>query len=360
MSGNPKGEIKIGGAGISGLTVAIILSKAGYKVRVFERNSDVGKRFREDLEGLMNWGFDENVLKFMQRIGLKTDFWNKPLKNLSLFNSHGIKTDIESEEPFVYLVKRGSGEGTLDHSLKMQAMESGAEIIFDRTAVLDEMDIIATGPKFDGMTDAMASGYSFKTNSPDMFIAALSNKLSCKGYSYLLIADGRGTIASCIFGNYGKISGYLEKTVSFFKTYVEFDMREEKRFSGFGNFFNLRSEKKYVGEAGGFQDFLWGFGMRYAMITANLASRSIIEGANYKKLWRAELSGHKKSSLSNRLWFSLLNDYCLDRFIDFLGGRNDALKFIDKIYKPNNFSKIIYPFARIYFHENVKDSLSPR
>ena len=52
-----KNIIKIAGAGISGLTAAIVLSKAGYQVQVFERNDNVGKRFNDDFQGLMNWGF---------------------------------------------------------------------------------------------------------------------------------------------------------------------------------------------------------------------------------------------------------------------------------------------------------------
>ncbi len=58
-------KIKILGAGISGLTSAIVLSKAGYNVEVYERNDDVGKRFDGDFQGLMNWVFEEDILNFM-------------------------------------------------------------------------------------------------------------------------------------------------------------------------------------------------------------------------------------------------------------------------------------------------------
>lgn len=44
-------SIKILGAGISGLIVAINLARAGYKVDVYERNKDVGMRFSGDLQG---------------------------------------------------------------------------------------------------------------------------------------------------------------------------------------------------------------------------------------------------------------------------------------------------------------------
>ncbi len=46
---------KIIGAGLSGLTAAINLAKAGYKVDVYEENKDSGLRFNGDLQGLENW-----------------------------------------------------------------------------------------------------------------------------------------------------------------------------------------------------------------------------------------------------------------------------------------------------------------
>lgn len=54
-------SIKILGAGISGLTAAINLAKAGYKVDVFEKNKDVGVRFGGDLQGLENWSERERI-----------------------------------------------------------------------------------------------------------------------------------------------------------------------------------------------------------------------------------------------------------------------------------------------------------
>lgn len=355
---NKTKTIKIAGAGIAGLTSAIVLAKSGYNVRVFERSNDVGHRFCGDLEGLTNWGFDENILDFMKNIGLEINFWNKLMKNLTLFNSRAIKTELFTENPFVYLVMRGNQKGTLDYALKEQAIKNEVEIVFNSPVSSDNVDIIATGPKFDGVTDAMASGYTFRSDSKDTFAAALNSKLAFKGYSYLLIADGVGTVASCIFGDYRNLPMYLDKTLSFFKKNVSFDMKDEKKFAGFGSFHLLNSERRYVGEAGGFQDFLWGFGMRYAMITGNLAAKSIIENCDYRDLWEKELSGMSKASIMNRLWFSMLNDHLRDYFIKSSHRRKNLLKFVTKMYRKNVFSRLLYPIARVYFNKNIKDRLS--
>ena len=45
-------NIKIIGGGLSGLSAAINLVKAGYNVDVFEKRDECGRRFNGDLEGL--------------------------------------------------------------------------------------------------------------------------------------------------------------------------------------------------------------------------------------------------------------------------------------------------------------------
>ena len=47
--------VHILGAGLSGLSAAIILSKNGYDVHVHEIRSDSGARFDGDFQGLENW-----------------------------------------------------------------------------------------------------------------------------------------------------------------------------------------------------------------------------------------------------------------------------------------------------------------
>ena len=64
-------RINILGAGISGLTAAINLSKNGYETVVYERNSDVGLRFHGDIQGLENWSEKQDVIKDLKRFGIK-------------------------------------------------------------------------------------------------------------------------------------------------------------------------------------------------------------------------------------------------------------------------------------------------
>ncbi len=353
-----KETIKIAGAGIAGLTSAVVLAKAGYEVKVFERNNDVGKRFNEDFQGLMNCGFDKDVLEFMEEIGLEIDFWKKPIVNINLLGPNNYERNFISKEPFVYLVQRGNKEKTLDQSLKEQALKNGVEIVFNTPVKRGDVDIIATGPSFDGVTDVMAMGYTFDSEAENVFAMIFNDKLAFNGYSYFLIADGHGTIATCAFGKYNKLSEYLDKTFDFLKNKYSLDIKNKKKFTGVGSFHLLNSNKRYVGEAGGFQDFLWGFGMRYAMITGNLAAKSIIENKNYRDLWRMEIEGLLKTSIANRFWFSAFNDYSYKYFIKFFERTKYPNKLLSKVYKPNIFSKVLYPIAKVYFGKYIKDRKS--
>lgn len=350
--------IHIAGAGLSGLTAAIVLARAGYAVRVYERNGVVGKRFNEDYQGLMNWGFDEDVLRFMERVGIETSFWHTPVSTIDVFGPDNFKFILSLERPLAYLVQRGREQRCLDQSLLNQAVAAGAEIVFNTKRAATEVDIVATGPKFDGIIDGLALGYTFESDSPDVFCIMFDDRLAPKGYSYFFLLDGRGTVATCILGGCRNSQSYLKKTVSFVQTQYGLAMRNKELFAGTGNFYMLKSDRRYTGEAGGFLDFLWGFGMRYALITGYLAAQSIIEKRDYQAMWKAELGGILETSVANRFWFSRLGRHSYKTFIRVFGNRPDPLRFFTRVYRPNIVSRMLFPIARLRYTQYVKDRTS--
>ena len=64
-------RIKILGAGLSGLSAAINLAKAGYEVDVFETNKDVGQKYQDDLQGLENWSEKEDILEHLTKMNIE-------------------------------------------------------------------------------------------------------------------------------------------------------------------------------------------------------------------------------------------------------------------------------------------------
>ena len=71
---NNKKEIKIVGAGLSGLTAAINLAKAGYKVKIFEKNDIVGKRFHSDYQGIENWVYNQDTIEHLKNLNIELNF----------------------------------------------------------------------------------------------------------------------------------------------------------------------------------------------------------------------------------------------------------------------------------------------
>ncbi len=118
--------IKILGAGVSGLSAAINLAKAGYEVEVFERKNDAGARFYGDLQGLENYSEKGNILDWLDTVNIEQNFHCKALPPLKALDGKGFSADFEFKRPLCYLVKRGVMHDSLDQGLKRQALASDA------------------------------------------------------------------------------------------------------------------------------------------------------------------------------------------------------------------------------------------
>jgi flavin-dependent dehydrogenase len=307
--------LKIIGAGPAGLAAAIHLAKNGCRVIVYEKNPDVGMRFHNDFQGLENWTTEDDVLSFLRSMSIEADFYCKPVYGGLLYgpSEHAA---IHSAEPLVYLVKRGSSRDTLDRSLKRQALDSGVRIEFNTTVPAGEGDVIATGPK---KPDMFAVGLVFDTDVADTAVIVLNNDIAPKGYAYLLAADGRGTLATVLYAHFDRCDQYLDKAVATFRGILDFELRNPARFSGFGNFFLKKSAfdkgRRLVGEAAGFQDFLFGFGIRYAITSGYLAAKSIIEDIDYDHLWKLGFSKQLKMSALNRRLYEMFGNFAYNNLV---------------------------------------------
>ena len=69
---------------------------------------------------------------------------------------------------------------------------------------------------------------------------------------------------------------YLNETIAWYESHYELNRRPIKRVGGKGDFSlpdkYFHDGRYYVGEAGGLQDFMWGFGMRYAITSGVLSA----------------------------------------------------------------------------------------
>ena len=343
-------NIKISGAGPAGLTAAINLVKAGYNVDIFEKQADVGSRFHGDYQGLENWSDKEDAIELFKNMNIDINFDYTPFSKLTLSNGNNIWNFKCSRNAF-YLVKRGSKEETLDEALKDQAIDIGVNIHFKEVILESEADIVATGPLKNEIC-AAAKGITFETSSENLAVGLVNDNAAFKGYSYLLIANGKGCMSTVLFGDFKKANSCIEETKRIFNNKFDLNLKEVRYMGGIGSFSAQNIFKKgkslYVGEAAGLQDFLWGFGIKSAVTSGYLAARSIINGEDYEKSAERFFKGKLKASLVNRyLWERFgFSDYSF--IVNRIHDAKDPLNFLNYFYNSNFIHKMLYPFAKGY------------
>lgn len=350
------GQVQIVGAGPAGLAAALTVAKAGGRAIVFEKRADVGQRFHGDFQGLENWTTRGDVLDELRQAGIDPTFEATPFRACTVFDPSGAPFIYESKDPLWYLVRRGAEEGTVDYSLKAQAIAAGVELrLGEKVDHLGDGGIVAHGPH---RPDAIAVGYVFRTDAPDGAYAAISDDLAPGGYSYLLVCGGRGTIASCMFSDFHNEAAYLERTVAFFQEKVRIEYTGKRRFGGFGNVYAERHARKgnllYVGEAAGFQDALFGFGMRYALLSGHIAARAVMEGRpeRYDALWNGRFRGLLRLGMVNRYLYERLGNSGYTRLLRRIDRSTDAREFLRRWYSEGVFRRWLFPLAQQKFRSD--------
>lgn len=346
----PSAQIDISGAGLAGLAAALAIAKAGGRAVVFEHKADVGGRFHGDFQGLENWTIKEDVIEELSRFSIDPAFEHTAYREFTIFDPQEREFTFRSPRPLFYLVRRGPQPGTLDSSLRDQALAAGANILFGTPCHrLQNGGIVAEGPRG---SDAIAVGQVFDTDMAEGAFGALSDDLAPKGYAYLLIHKGRGTIAACMFEDYHREKEYLGRTVEFFRRKLGVNLKNPKQFGGTGNFLPVGTARKglmlYAGEAAGFQDALWGFGMRYAMLSGSLAAQCFLGGKpqDYDGVWRNRFGESLRASIVNRFLFEKLGNCGYHVLLRDVQKYADARDWLRQHYAENWWKALMFPLAR--------------
>ncbi len=348
LAKNSEAPITIVGAGPSGLASAIVLARAGRRVVVRERQRSVGARFHGDFQGLENWSVKRDVFEEIGELGITLKFPLHPVRTGIAYDSIGNEHVVRDEQPLYYLVRRGSGEGTLDEALLGAAREAGAEIRFgDEVERVPRQAIVATGPR---RADVIASGYTFRTDMEDANYVCFDDRLAPSGYAYLLIADGFGTLAACMFREFKGHAAYLQAAMEYFQVRLGLNMIQPKPFGGYGMLSRMtrveRRGRLLVGERAGLQDALAGFGLRYALISGALAARSILRGESYKTLLRRRLRAVHSAGIVNRFVFQAAGEKTRAWALDLIS-KGSARRGLRRIYGGSLFHTALSPVAAL-------------
>ncbi len=348
---------QIAGAGPAGLAAAITLARAGKPVVVHEARSQVGYRFQRDLQGLENWTTRGDVLDEWRELGLSTDFEAEPFRHGYAFDAWGKRYEVNSIEPMFYMIERGPRPGSLDSALLQQARELGVEVRFNsRLERLDAPGVLAVGPK---AADAIAVGYHFDTERENGFWVICDDELAPKGYAYLLIMNGRGTVKTCMFERFGEQKVCLQRTLAAYEKLVGLEMKNPRFHGGAGNFripqVSVQGRHPVVGEQAGFQDTLWGFGIRLAVRSGVMAAHSLLHGEDYDRRWKQELGPQMEASVVNRQIFRRLGNRGYRLFLRVVTRRRDVRAFLYRYYGMSRTKRLLLPWAQARYRSNRKD-----
>tara|TARA_B110001452_G_scaffold93357_1_gene77021 strand:+ start:20275 stop:21528 length:1254 start_codon:yes stop_codon:yes gene_type:complete len=341
--------VLIMGAGLSGLAAAIILAKAGREVHVHDIRDDSGARFDGDFQALENWSMSVDFFDQLKEWGFDlSSFKATEFSSVDIIHPDDVITQAETPTVAYRIVERGTSSHTIDQGFKQQALDAGAHIHYKSRVKEEDCTIIACGPKG---TSAVAYGEIFKTDHPNHIGFQLNDKLAPGSYSYLIIIDGVGLICTCLWRKQKKSDRFLNETIAWYDAhYPGLNRIPIKRVGGKGDFTINRHYKQngryYVGESGGLQDFMWGFGMRMAVWSGVLAARDILGDGDYEEDVRRHLMPYVRTSVANRWLMNRVGNRTFKRMCNAWmkdqKKRGDGLIWIGKLFRPSLLKSLVY------------------
>jgi flavin-dependent dehydrogenase len=343
--------IRIAGAGPSGLAAAIVLARAGRDVEVHEAKPDVGSRFIGDLQIIEAASEPEPVPRFLEKLGIETNFYFRPVSGATFYDYRGRAKTIRSNSPYGYFVRRGAEEGSLDRGLLAQAQRAGARVIFGSRLKLEEADIVATGP---AAPDGLAREMTWQTPEAERVEVFFNHNLSPGGYSYFFILDGIATFGCAIVADFKKIDEYFAHSLAAAQRVNPFTIPERTRTGYSYMNFHLKQQAtrngaRFVGEAAGFQDYLFGLGIRYALTSGWLAARSILDDTDFDELWRRELGPKQETSLVNRFLYEAGGNRGLSMFVWQAARARDFHRYLSGWHARTWWKALLGPVVRRFW-----------
>lgn len=341
-----KERIRIAGAGISGLTAAVILAQNGQKVQVFEAGPHPGARFKGDWQHLDNWTSEIDVLERLRNLGLEINFSTEPCYKMSIYSPSFRRIILESRRPLFYSVKRGRPEESIDNGFFSQAKRLGVEVYFRKPMEDKEVDIVATGPK---KADGYIAGLNFASQQEDIILVLIDKDIS-QLYSYCSIIEGKGTIAASAHSpkkakeNLIELQRKIKEILGIVVEDGEFFIAKNKPF--IGEFLCLqRGSVLYLGEAAGIQDYFAGFSIMPAVESAYLAAKSIIENLDYEELCKKEILPQTRTSFVNSFIAKLTPDFLLDYLVPITAKMGkDFREVLGRLYNGTMLHRLFFPF----------------
>ncbi|SRR5712691_11787638 len=318
--------VRIAGAGLAGLTAANLVAASGRRVVVYEKKSRLLPSSGPHTEGIRNYRPLDALEEFRSFA-----FDLRPFATVTRTIRCSPQFRNVLRGPAHYLFVRGREEYSVDQILYHRAKAAGVQFHFSKGIELTDADIAATGPPRYGF-NILGAGYTFTAKGSslqqDTAFALFDNDIAPAGYLTITPGIDFHSIYSVSWKEL-RFEALLERTEGAFKLPWIRELLGESRWvskiHGRAYFAPdpigsaVRDGTLFVGEAGGFQDAVAGFGFRYAVITGSLAARAVLNGQDYRDLLKQVFAEefHHAYAFRERLNQATNEDY--DRMVAELG-----------------------------------------
>lgn len=313
----------------------MILAEAGRAVEVYEAKARLRPSSGPHTEGIRNYR-SRDALEELRSAGFDVTPFATVSRTVRCSPHHrNVLTG-----PAHHLFLRGHDPDTVDQILYHRALAAGASFRFGTPLDPGEADIVATGPPKDRMS-ILGAGFTFSAEgsplTPDTAYALFDNEIAPAGYLAITPGAQAHSIYSVSWSesDYGRLLARMEGSleIPWVKELVGSSHRVDK-IHGRAWFLEdpiataERGGARHVGEAGGFQDAVAGFGFRYAALTGALAARSVLEGSDYRELLRSAFGREFQESYAFRKTFNAATNDDYDRMVASLGPEISLAEYV--------------------------------
>jgi hypothetical protein len=155
-----------------------------------------------------------------------------------------------------------------------------------------------------------------------------------------------------MFDDFHHDKQYLARTVEFFERTVGVTVRSARSFGGFGNMSSepvvRRGRILVAGEAAGLQDALFGFGMRYALVSGHLAGQAFVDDdlPAYEAASRRRFGRAIHASAVNRYVYRRAGNRGSRALVEHMSGASDPRAWLRRYYNGRWWMPLVYPLAR--------------
>jgi flavin-dependent dehydrogenase len=185
----------------------------------------------------------------------------------------------------------------------------------------------------------------------------VDKNIAPRAYAYLVILEGEGTLAVLLNEARREANQLLARAVEAFKQHADLNIRERRKSGGSGGdvaaFWNSHLDF-VIGEAAGFQDYLWGFGIRHAFTSGHLAAQAILNDQDWQRAADHEIRPLVHASLVNRWLYDRTPNRGYALLMHYFARTPDLHALMRRWYHPRRIHRLLWPLVFRHYQRLVE------